>query len=75
MTGDDARVMSLWCDSGLRTEGIGPQAEWDPVNGSIFQLRHDAFWRSLSGIIPDDEADEPYWMTQAASTKLLHNPN
>jgi hypothetical protein len=74
VTNDD-RLMALWTTEGLRSEGIGPQVEWSPVTAEVFQKRHNAFWSAISGIIPDDEHDEPYWMTQNASNQLLRNHN
>lgn len=73
MTSDEERVMALWTEEGLLTEGIGPQAEWHPVPPQSAQVRHRAFWATVGGIMPDDEHDEPYWMTEAASTRLASN--
>jgi hypothetical protein len=72
---DEARIMTLWTGSGLITEGIGPQAEWDPVIPALAQSRHASYWATVSGMIPDDENDEAYWMTQEATRDLLHNDN
>lgn len=74
MTPDQEWLVFLW-EAGLRSEGIGPIKEWHPVGPIAHRLRHDAFWRSISGIIPDDECDEPYWMTPEASQDLLNNYN
>lgn len=72
MTPDEQRLVSLW-EAGLRSEGIGPTPEWSPVSADTFQTRHNAFWSAVSGIMPDNEHDEPYWMTQDASQALLDN--
>jgi hypothetical protein len=65
--------MSLWTGHGLLTEGLGPQAEWSPVPPDQAQIRHGAFWATVSGMMPDDEHDEPYWMTQDATQALIDN--
>lgn len=72
MTSDD-RLMALWNVEGLRSEGIGPEVEWSPVQGNEFQIRHNGFWSTVSGMMPDDEDDEPWWMTQQASAQLKAN--
>lgn len=73
MTPDEERVLALWTTRGLITEGLGPEAEWSPVPPGTAQQRHQAYWDTVSGIMPDDEHDEPYWMTQAATEELLNN--
>lgn len=73
MTADEARMMALWTEEGLLTEGIGPQVEWSPVVPLKAQERHRLYWSAVSGMIPDDEDDEPYWMTEAATAQLLNN--
>jgi hypothetical protein len=65
--------MSLWTEDGLLTEGLGPQAEWSPVPPDQAQTRHETFWSTVSGMMPDDEHDEPYWMTQDATQALIDN--
>ena len=55
------------------SEGIGPQAEWSPVVPAVHQARHNAFWKIASDMIPDNEADEPFWMTQDATDQLTTN--
>lgn len=65
---------AIYLDSlGLSTEGIGPPAEWDPVDRDTHYNRHNEFWSWVDGMMPDNEWDEPFWMTQGATTKLLSN--
>lgn len=66
-------MMALWTERGLITEGLGPEAEWSPVPPDQSQKRHQAFWSTVSGMMPDDEHDEPYWMSQAATARLFNN--
>lgn len=73
MTNDEARMMTLWTTQGLITEGLGPQVEWSPVTPDTAQKRHQAYWDTVSGIMPDDEHEEPFWMTQAATEQLANN--
>lgn len=74
MTPAENRLMALWNLGGLRSEGIGPESEWDPVPGDEFQRRHTSFWENVaSGIMPDNEDDEPFWMTVDASDRLREN--
>jgi hypothetical protein len=63
---------NLW-SRGLRTLGLGPELEWDPVPASTFQKRHDTFWRTVQVVVPDEESDEPYWMTTDAAIQLRDN--
>ena len=58
---------------GLSTEAIGPLEEWSPTDPGTYQKRHNAYWRAVSDIMPDDENDEPYWMTEEASAQLRQN--
>jgi hypothetical protein len=61
---------------GLRTEGLGPVEEWQPVTRSIFQQRHANYWGLVSGLVQDEPGtyDElPEWMTEDASERLLDN--
>ena len=63
---------------GLRSDGIGPRAEWSPVPENAFQRRHDRFWRTVAGILEDEPGeydDLPEWMTEDASEQLLINDN
>lgn len=73
MTPDNERLLSLWTEGGLISEGIGPQAEWMPTPPHVHQRHHAAFWETASDMMPDDENEEPYWMTQDASQELLNN--
>jgi hypothetical protein len=75
VTPDEQRLLSLWTDGGLMSEGIGPQEEWSPVTPDVHQRRHAAFWKTVHDIVPDNEDDEPFWMTQGATRKLLDNHN
>lgn len=58
---------------GLHTWGIGPEAEWDPQPDGPNQINHDAFWKAVRDIVPDDEDDEPFWMTTDAALQLELN--
>ena len=61
---------------GLSTNGIGPHAEWSPAPRAVFQLRHNAFWGLVSGIItsePEDYDDLPDYLTEIASEQLEAN--
>lgn len=69
---DDERLAVLWA-VGLRSEGLGPIQEWAPVHSAIYQKRHDKFWRTVSALLPDDEDEEAYWMTEDAALELKHN--
>lgn len=73
MTPSEQRLMALWTKQGLMSEGIGPEAEWSPVKPVMHQERHTAFWDAVSGMMPDDEDDEPYWMTFNATDDLKSN--
>lgn len=58
---------------GLSTEGLGPIEEWSPAPRPMHQRRHDTFWRVVTGILPDDEDYEAFWMTEEASAELRAN--
>ncbi|MET0416561.1 MAG: hypothetical protein ABW022_11135 [Actinoplanes sp.] len=58
---------------GLSTEAIGPPEEWAPTDRTTHQQRHAQFWQVVSDILPDDEKDEPEWMTEAATAALEAN--
>lgn len=60
-------------ESGWWTEGLGPLIEWDTQHVEEFQRRHNEFWSLVAGMMPDNEQDEPFWMTEAASSKLADN--
>jgi hypothetical protein len=71
---DQDWLLTLWVVFRLMSEGLGPVREWDPVPDYAFRHRHNEFWTLVSGsIIPDDEDDEPFWMTNDASLKLANN--
>lgn len=70
------RLLALWNTGGLRSEGIGPDAEWDPVDSAEFQVRHTAFWNSVTRIIqsePGGYEQLPTWMTETAAEELHDN--
>lgn len=74
MTPGEERLVALWNGEGLRSEGIGPDQEWDPVPADEFQRRHNSFWENVaSGIMPDNEDDEPFWMSVDATNRLREN--
>lgn len=69
------RLILLW-GVGLRSEGIGPHEEWDPVPPGDHQVRHNTFWKNIAGMIssePGDYDDLPEWMTETASQQLEAN--
>jgi len=70
---DDEWLMTLWVVARLMSEGLGPVTEWEPVPDYTFRNRHNAFWSLVTDIVPDEEDDEPFWMTQDASIKLANN--
>jgi hypothetical protein len=55
------------------TEYLGPPAEWDPVDRDSHQRRHNQFWKAVQSLLPDDENDEPFWMSEEATAKLKSN--
>ena len=74
MTNPEAtRAVELLRRLGLSTEAIGPVAEWSPSPTAIYQSRHASFWSIVEGILPDDQDDESYWMTEEASFQLRQN--
>lgn len=76
---NDDRVMALWTQHGLLTEGLGPEAEWKPVPPDTKQTNHNAFWGAITPILTeayDDDADDddvPFWMSQRATRALISN--
>ena len=69
------RLISLR-EVGLRSEGLGPDAEWAPVPEDKFQLRHTRYWGQVSDLIenePGDYDDLPRWMTEDAALDLELN--
>lgn len=68
---DDLDKLIVLSEVGLRSEGIGPMLEWSPVPADLFQRRHDRFWALVSDLLPDDEEDEPFWMSEDAATQLM----
>lgn len=73
MTNHEGDRAGLLARLGLRTEALGPPEEWSPSDPATYQRRHDQFWRAILDIVPDDDADEPFWMTSDASTELMLN--
>lgn len=64
--------LELWA-LGLMTLGLGPPPEWKPSPPAEHQRFHNEFWQAVSDLMPDDEDDEPYWMTQHAAIELEAN--
>lgn len=64
--------LELWA-LGLMTLGLGPDDEWHPASPAEHQWFHNSFWHMVLGLVPDDEADEPFWMTEDAATRLASN--
>lgn len=65
---------AVFLDSlGLSTEGLGPIGEWSPADRGTFQVRHAQFWSIVGDMIPEDELDEPFWMSEDATIKLQAN--
>lgn len=58
---------------GLSSEALGPPEEWAPTNRRNHQVRHAQFWNLVTGIVPEDEKDEEFWMTPDASDQLREN--
>jgi hypothetical protein len=61
---------------GLRSEFLGPRAEWSPVSIKTYQRRHGAFWGIVDCMIrsvPGEYEDLPDWMTEIASDQLTDN--
>jgi hypothetical protein len=58
---------------GLSTEAIGPPEEWTPTDRATHQRRHAQFWNTVGAILPDNEEEEPEWMTQSATDALEAN--
>lgn len=73
MTSDEDRAALMLDRLGLSTEAIGPLEEWAPAPRGVHQVRHDTFWRVVTDVLPDDENDEAYWMTQQAAHQLRDN--
>jgi hypothetical protein len=67
------RLARLLNRVGLRSEVLGPIEEWSPVDAATYQTRHDKFWQTVTQLLPDDEDDEAFWMTEAAADQLEHN--
>lgn len=63
---------ALWA-RGLMTSGLGPPIEWHPASPAENQWFHNAFWKAVEGLLPEDEHEEPFWMTEEAATKLASN--
>lgn len=61
---------------GLRSEGLGPETEWDPVSEEKFQRRHAQFWGIIATMIQGEDGDYddlPEWMTESAAEQLALN--
>lgn len=61
---------------GLRSEGLGPEAEWSPVAEGEFQRRHAQFWAIIAEMICKEDGDYddlPEWMTETAAQELELN--
>lgn len=58
---------------GLSSETLGPVQEWAPVPRAVYQRRHDTFWRVVADMLPDNEDDEQFWMSQDATIRLRNN--
>jgi hypothetical protein len=65
--------LELWARGRLMTTGLGPDAEWFPQLPGPHQDLHDSFWVMVEQLLPENEDEEPYWMTQAAATQLFNN--
>lgn len=63
---------SLWA-RGLMTTGLGPEVEWHPASPAEHQWVHAEFWALVEDMLPEDEDEEPYWMTEDAATRLATN--
>lgn len=73
---NETRLMALWNQEGLRSEGLGPPLEWDAVTPEVFQKRHNGFWVLVAGLIksePGEYDDLPQWMTEDAAEQLQSN--
>lgn len=64
--------LELWA-LGLMTEGLGPDMEWHPASPSEYQWVHSQFWSITEQLLPEDENDEPFWMSHDAAIRLLNN--
>jgi hypothetical protein len=58
---------------GMHTEALGPLAEWSPSPRGVAQRRHDDFWSLVAHMLPEDEDDERFWMTNDAARQLESN--
>jgi hypothetical protein len=64
--------LELW-GRGLMTLALGPDTEWHPTSPAEYQWFHAQFWAMVTELVPEDEKDEPYWMTEAAAARLENN--
>lgn len=73
MTMDDGDRAVFLDSLGLHTEALGPIGEWQPVPRRVAQRRHDEYWKVVAGMLPEDENEELYWMTNDAARQLESN--
>lgn len=64
--------LELWA-RGLITSGLGPDLDWHPASPEEHQWFYDQFWAVVEELLPEDEDEEPFWMTQAAAVQLFNN--
>jgi hypothetical protein len=64
--------LELW-GRGLMTLALGPDVEWHPAIPAEHQWFHAQFWAMVLELVPDNEDDEPYWMTEDAASRLAAN--
>lgn len=75
----DHDKLIAFSEDGLFSGGLGPEAEWDPVDPITFQRRHDEFWRFTGDILQTEYTDEgndedlPEWMSEEATITLRNN--
>lgn len=66
-------------DRGLLSEGLGPEAEWDPVDPERYQHRHNRWWRFVAAVteleytMEANDDDLPHWMSEEATIELKAN--
>lgn len=51
----------------------GPPIEHCNDDLDTVQWFHNAFWKLVGELLPDDDNDEPFWMTEDAATLLACN--
>jgi hypothetical protein len=70
---DAERAALILEELGLHTNAIGPIKEWSPSPAGVAQRRHDDFWSLVAHMLPEDEEDERFWMTNDAARQLESN--